>query len=605
MAQQHLYGTTYTQLSPPTEWQETSMLSTINDSLLESGIDEQELTFEGEAGEFLMTWMNTAGKGTFNGCPYRIIYTSNNNLALSNVRFDGYIDLFNATIMSESNPVIIKAPIKRIDNPKSVIEQMYVITQGLLVQKGFLNNSHYNDCPVIRESKKNIVDRIITLGTFALQVTQTFLQLVNNLLSAISGILGISIIVGAIELLVTFLNAAVMISALTIQGKKLKDLIWSPVSFYKTASFKTILTQAYAYKGYTVNFGTADVWLSKTNIMASQNEFDGYPIQGFPATGALKREDYGYIVGHIQETLAEMLNLRFRVIGNVVHIRPKSDPFWFSSPSYTYDGTLIKSAGYHQNGVTKYATDEVKATVIFNYAYDESDTHTLTEKSGDSFEIHRELIVELNPKMNGLKGIQEVSIPWAMAVRKKPFDNLWDLFTGISSDFDILLDKFKARITEFTTEIATSGVNVFAPMIEIFGATGLDTFLENRTGTLKIDDNAFALPKVIWLDSTDIGLRIPENFKDFIGAKALYDDWNKWDSPADVSGFYGQKRNYLGVSLRWAYDKFLQVENNPFFDLYGFNAKFTSIDWIEAKHNAVTDIQQRKPFDTNLTEIEV
>lgn len=605
MAQQHLYGTTYTQLSPPTEWQSASMLSTINDSLLESGIDEQELTFEGEAGEFLMTWLNTAGKGSFNGCPYRIIYTSNNNPALSNVRFEGYIDLFNATIMSESNPVIIKAPIKRIDNPKSVIEQMYVITQGLLVQKGYLHHSHYNDCPVIRESKKNLTDRAIAIGNFGIQVAQTMLQLVNNLLSALSDTIGLSLPLGIIELFITFLNAVVMINALIGQGLKIKDLIWAPVSYYKTASFKTILTQAYAYKGYTVNFGTADVWLSKTNIMASQNEFDGYPFQGFPATGSLKREDYGYIVGHMQETLAEMLDLRFRVIANVVHIRPKSDPFWFSSPSYTYDGTLIKSAGYHQNGVTKYATDEVKATVIFNYAYDDSDTHTLTEKSGDSYEIHRELIVELNPKMNGLKGIQEVSIPWAMAVRKKPFDNLWDLFTGISSNFDFLLGKFKDRITEFTADITASGVNLATPMAQILASTGIDTLLANRTGTLKIDDNAFAIPKVIWLESTDLGLRIPENFKDFIGAKALYNDWHKWDSPADVSGFYGQKRNYLGVSLRWAYDKFLQVENNPFFDLYGFNAKFTSIDWIESKHNAVTDIQQRRPFDTNLTEVEV
>ena len=605
MAQQHLYGTAYVQKLPPKEWQSASMLSTINDSLLESGIDEQELTFEGSAAEFLMDWINTPGKGTFNGCPYRIVYTSNKTPALTNIRFDGYIDLASATIMSESNPVIIKAPIKRIDNPKSVIEQMYVVTQGELVLNGWLDSTDYVDCPTIRESKKNVADRTLIIGQFGMQVVNTFLQLVNNLLSAISDILGVSVVIGIIELAATFLNAVTTINSLVNQGMKIKDLFFTAISYYKVASFKTILTQAYAYKGYSVNFGTADAWLSGSHIMASQNEFDGYPFQGFPATGQLKATDHGYIIGRMQETLAEKLGLRFRVIGNVVHIRPKSDPFWFTSPSYTYDGTLIKTAGPHTNGVTKYDTEGVKATVMFNYAYDQSDTHTLTEKSGDSHEVHRKLIVELNPKMNALKGIHEVNIPWAMAVRKKPFDNLWDLFTGMSAQFDYYLQYFKDYINNLNDYIVASGVDVASDLNTILDFAGLNDSIQNRTGCLKIDDNAFAIPKVIWLEETGKGLRIPENFKDYIGAAALYNDWHKWDSPADVSGFYGQKINYLGVTLKWAYEKFLQVETNPFFNLYGFQAKFTSIDWVEAIHQANTDIEQRKPFDTNITEVEI
>jgi len=288
MAQQHLYGTAYVQKLPPKEWQSASMLSTINDSLLESGIDEQELTFEGNAAEFLMTWINTPGKGTFNGCPYRIVYTSNKNPALTNIRFDGYIDLASATILSESKPVIIKAPIKRIDNPKSVIEQMYVVTQGELVLNGWLTSANYVDCPTIRESKKNAAERALIITQYGMQVVNTLLQLINNLLSAISDILGVSVVVGIIELATTFLNAVTTITGLINQGLKIKDLIFAPVSYYKVASFKTILTQAYAYKGYSVNFGTADAWLSGSHIMASQNEFNGYPIQGVYATGELK-----------------------------------------------------------------------------------------------------------------------------------------------------------------------------------------------------------------------------------------------------------------------------------------------------------------------------
>ena len=53
MSQVHLYGSPFVPKNPPTEWQDVSVESTINDSLIESAIDEQELTFEGDAAIFI------------------------------------------------------------------------------------------------------------------------------------------------------------------------------------------------------------------------------------------------------------------------------------------------------------------------------------------------------------------------------------------------------------------------------------------------------------------------------------------------------------------------------------------------------------------------
>lgn len=610
MSQLHLYGQSYVSLNPPSEWRDVTVESTVNDSLVESGITEQVLTFEGDAGEFVLDWMNTNGKGSFNGIPYKIVYESNINLGDTNTRFDGFIDVYHAEIFSESSPVIVKAPVKPIEDPKTVIENMSVMTQGLLVQKGYLNPSHYIDFPVIRESKKNVAERALILKQYGVQIVQSFTQMVNNMLSAVSDILGASVVIGIVELLMTFVNAVIMINQLVDQGMRIKDLLFPKIYYYKAASWKTILTQAYAYKGYSVNFGIADEWMSKAYVFASQNEFDGYPFQGFPATGELKSNDWGYIIGRAQETLSEMLDLRFRVKDGVVHIRPRKDPYWYESPTYQWEDILIKTAGPHVNGTIKYDTERVKSTVVFNYSYDMSDAHTLTEKNGDSHEVHRELIVELNEKMNTLKGLHEVNIPWAMAVRKKPLDNLWDLFTGVSDDFDTYLQSFKDKINDFMSDISGSGVDVMGQVSTILSQTGLNLILQNRDGCLKIDDNAFAVPKLLWLEKsyTDgIGdnYRIPSNFKDFIGAKALYNDWHRWMSPADVSGFRGQYRLYSGVNLRWAYEKFLQTQDNPNFDMNGFDANFTFISWLEAQHSAAADIQQQKPFDTNITEVEI
>lgn len=606
MSQVHLYGTPFTAKNAPTEWQTISVDSTVNDSILEAGIDEQTLTFEGDAAAFIKAWIEAPGKGTFNGIPYRIVYESETTPGDTSIRFDGFIDLYNFEYLSKENPIIIQAPVKRLDHPATVVEKLSVVTQRLLVSKGYLNASHYVDVPVVRESKKNVADRAMILYNYGSQVVVAFTQIVSNIVGAIGNCIGLAVVVGVVELLLVFVQAVITINKLVDQGVQIRDLIWPAVSYYKAASFKTILTQAYAYHGYTVDFGIIDTWLSKAYILASQNEFDGYPFTGFPATGALNTQDWGYIIGQMQDTLGEMLNLRFRIVGTTVHIKTKEDPYWFSAPSYTWDQVKVATAGYHQNGTIKHDTERVKATVIFNYAYDSSDCHTLTEKSGDAHEVHRELIVELDEKMNTLKGIHEVNIPWAMAVRKQPFDNLWDLFTGISGEFDLYLNQIKDQVNAMISYINASGVNVSSEINSILNMTGLSAVLVNRTGCLKIDDNAYAIPKMLWLEPDSKGIhRIPENFKDFIGAKALYENYHKWESPADVSDFKGQYQLYKGVGLPWSYKKFNQTQDNPYFNLLGYNAKFQYVNWIEAIHSAVADIEVQKPFDENITEIEI
>lgn len=605
MSQIHLYGSPFTQLNPPTEWQSISVEATVNDSTVEAGIDEQELIFEGSAGEFIKNWVETPGKGVFNSIPYRIIYESNKTPGDTSIRFDGYIDLCNMEYLSYQNPVRIKAPVKRLDDPATVIEQMAVLTQGLLVQKGYLNSDDYVDVPVIRESKKNVAERTLILSNYGSQVVMSLTQMVNNMLSAISDVLGLSVLIGVVELLTTFVNGVIVINKLYQQGLQIKDLFWPEIAYYKAASFKTILTKAYAYKGYTIDFGILDTWLSKTYLMASQNEFNGYPAQGIPATGELKSWDYGYIIGEIQEKLQEVLNTRTRIVGSVVNMKTKIDPYWNDSPSYSWPNTLVQTAGQHNNGTIKFDTENVKATVMINYAYDMSDAHTLTAKNGDSHEVHRDLIVELDPDLNSLKGIHEVQIPWAMAVRKQPFDNLWDLFTGISGEFDFYLQQFQTKINDFIGDLNASGVDVSAQITAILNQSGIGGLLSNREGCLKIDDNSFAIPKVIWLDDYSVGKRIPTNFKDFIGAKALYDDYHKPFSPADVAGFNGQYWLYNTVSLKFSYEKFNQTQDNPYFYLNGYLAKFRQISWVESQHSATTDFEQQRPFDENITENEI
>ena len=601
MAQIHQYGSSYVALNPPNEWMESTVDATVNDSDSETSLSTNIYTFSGKAAEFLFQWRTDFG--VYNGVPYRQIYISERNPTQQYIIFDGYIDLSadEAFINSQVNPMIYLAPIVRTKNSPSVIDQMAVISQGLLLSKNAISNADFVDIPVIIESKKNIRERGVDIAAFGVQVVTSLSQIVSNLLGALANILGLGIVVGIIELAVVIFNAVLVINRLVDQGEKLKNLFFPSVRYYKGFNIGNMIRKAFAYKGYTVEFGELEGYLANSYLLPSQNDFDGYSAQGVPATGIMKPQDYGYTIIELIEVITDKLNLRRDVIGNVVHLKRISDPFWTASPSYTAPNVLIKSTDAYSNGLYKDDTERVKATFILNYTYDSTDCHTLTEKSGDSVEVHRDLINELDAQMNTLKGLDKKVIPWALCVRKKPFDNLWNLFTGVSNDFTEQLDLIKNRINEYIVDLNTAGIDSTL-LSQILTNTGLNTILENRTGCLKIDDNTFAIPKFCYLTQTGIGLRIPENFKNYCGGPALYTANYLSDSPAIQNNFLGQYRLVKDLRLPWSYENFQTTQLNPFFLIEGNNAKFNNIAWNEPKHEAVTNLEIQEPFDTNITE---
>lgn len=601
MAQIHQYGSSYIALNPPNEWRDSTIDATINDSDSETSVSTNIYTFSGDAAEFLFQWRTDFG--VHNGVPYRQIYISERNPTQQYIIFDGYIDISSpeAFINSQVNPMIYLAPIVRTKNSPSVIDQMAVLTQGVLLAKNAISSADFVDIPVIIESKKNIRERGADLAAFGVQVVTSLSQIVSNLLGALGNILGLGIVVGVIELVVVVANAVLVINKLVDQGLKLKNLFFPTVAYYKGFNIGNMIRKGFEYKGYTVEFGELEGYFANAYLLPSQNDFDGFPVPGIIGTGICKPQDYGYTIMELIEGMRTKLNLRGDVIGSVVHLKRRSDSFWTASPSYTAPNVLIKSTEAYSNGLYKDDTERVKATFVLNYTYDATDCHTLTEKNGDSVEVHRDLINELDPQMNTLKGIDEKVIPWALCVRKKPFDNLWELFTGISNEFDQQLQLIKNRVNEYIADLNSVGID--STLInQILTNTGLNTILENRTGCLKIDDNTFAIPKFCYLTEFDNGLRIPENFKEECGAPALYNANYLSDSPAIQNDFLGQYRLVKNLNLPWSYENFQTTQLNPFFLIEGNNAKFNNIAWNEPKHEAVTDLEIQEPFDTYITE---
>lgn len=604
MSQRHLYGIDYQSYNPPKEWEELPININFDSDALTANVNVNELTFEGDIASYVMNEY-IPSYGVENGLHYRIESKSDITGAIVIV-FDGYIDLSMANFMSVKEPIIFTAPIVDFNNVENVFDRMSIVTQGFLRDKGYITPTDFANIPTIRESKLTLVERRVILLNLVSRTLSAMINAIQNAFSAISDILGLSAPVGILELLSLLINVIVEFIAIKENIKENKDLFFPKIAYYKGMKYKTVIEKAFAYLGYSVEFGVIDSVLNNLYFLPSQDGYDGSIDIGYLfGDGQLKSSDYGYFVTNLIGIIKMMFNTREEVVGDVVHIRWRYDPFWDSGGGYNSENILIGTTEQYSNGYT--VNKKIDATFFLSYKTDASDAHTLTEKIDDYYEVHRELITEIDPRTNTLKGLKEIAIPHAMCVRKKAFDNLYDLITGsndIFSEMSIEIKKMFDAHMDVLSEL-DSFEDISDQISEFSDITGIDVTLQNRTGCLKIEDNTFITPKMLYMVEKDGDLRIPENFKDFIGGKALYNNWYLKDSPADVNDFEGQRKQVLNWTINFNTDNFIEVKENANFDLIDKEAIFTSLDWTVGGNKAVSNIDIKDTFDSNITEVEI
>jgi len=216
-----------------------------------------------------------------------------------------------------------------------------------------------------------------------------------------------------------------------------------------------------------------------------------------------------------------------------------------------------------------------------------------------------QLINELNPKMNTLKGLKDIEIPFSMGLRYDFDDTLTQLAEEINFLSNESLQSFKDQIQVFATFI-DSAAGADQDVADVLSLSPLNFFFSINSGALKVEDDTFGIPKLFYADLNTVNvLDIPANYKDFIGGEAIYNNYYKPESPADVNNFGGQNKAVEELRIPFGLAPYQLTKENPYFLLGSNSAKFEHISWIEDGHQADVDIEINEPFDTNITEIEI
>lgn len=587
------------------EIKETSVSITFDNDSVQANINFDNLSFVNKANEALNTWAN-GPFGTIEGTPFEMDVQDGNNVA---VTLEGYID--HSTRVFKS-PVESEASIVKTNGLNGFFISAQGITMLILQDQGIMPKSDGVNIPYITENRDSRLAKLQMVAT----TVMTFKAGVDEVFKLIALVGQLPTGGGAIALVnigITIANLVLIINQLSDQLSELQQVLFPLVTYHRGIKLLTFLEKGCQKLGYTLDIGsgTFATELAKVNLCPHKSKEDqNQPVAFMSAqalssfqvneSGILRPNDFGYVLSDAFELAHKLFLTKVAVIGGVVKLLPFNDPFWTTNPAYTMPDVLIEDSPLVSNGEqTTNQNEELNGRTLIEYTVDDSDMWTNEEAATGSSAIIAETIVEpINVSNNRnviLKGLDSVKIPYALGIRKQENDPLLDAFLELinlnGEQIQNIKDKF---------ETYSDVLNQTFPTISEFVNN-----ITSRAGAMKIEHHYFSVPKIVYLEDN----KIPINFEDKIGAKALYDNYHSYKSfvpgiknpndPDDTN----QKLLFEDVRIPFGINDFNLIINNSYFNASGGNiGKFTSVLWNTDKDEAIVSYYIFQNYLENIKE---
>lgn len=486
------------------------------------------------------------------------------------------------------------------------------ITMSLLDFNGTLLPTDYANVPYVVHNRKTILER--------LQLLYQFFVIFKSGLDEIFKFVNIAadIVSGVIAAPLALANLTTTIASLVLIIQKISDLVgqihesfWPPTLYHSGIKLKKFLTRGCEFLGYDVEFGTEWEEIDEITLCPSKNDEIGtlIPLPLAFTPGILKPQDFGHNLKDAFELARKLGNVDVGIIGNTVHIRPRKDPFWILNSSFILPPVLIEDTIFTKNGTQRFNYEELHAAITTEYVTDDSDYWTIQAQAEAGTSGDRISVTTVTPISVGVQRRVKVgtvktnTIPYALCVRKDTFDDLIDFFLDMSDSFDA----FKVAVESQYDSVGDFLTETF-PVLAV-----LDSFTYNRDGAMKVENHFFSTPKIVLLEDNFKGEpRIPEDFNDKIGAKALYDKYFAYDSlvqgvrdPANLDDT-NAKRIYEGVTIDFTLKNFIEVINNSYFSSTELGVgKIIKLDWHIDEDKADIDFWVYENWLKNVEENQV
>jgi len=500
--------------------------------------------------------------------------------------FKGFVDFYSGYNKKSDSEVAVN--IKALDDLTSIDARAAGITMGLLEAEGVLSLSDFVDVPYLIEKPFNLLElALLSLTIYNLVKQQIDLVRESiDIITAFTETISIQVVgAGATTSPVAAaLGLALRLAALTAASvalsiqlvkltKDLIDRILPPTRYHKGIYLKTLLEKSFGYMGYQFESSISEL---NNLVYVPTKEKEGPLKKGQPGNGAPRAGDAGYRVdGLINETL-NMFYADLFVHDGVVQMESFSNTgFWDKTSNYVLSTPLIEDTPFYQNGSESVNINELNQFRLIEFKVDDRDIWTRRNFTGTISEVHTTQITTTENRAVGVKGVEEVKMPFALGNRK---DSLTDLEEAIKS----------------LLKLVDSLLNALG------GSSQLSEVIENRKGKLKIENHEIATPKLIYVNPN---LSLPSNHRDLWSALVLEMKYHGQKSFVR-NNFGGQYTLYENVKIPLSFREAVEAFKSRFFSLDdGRRALFDGNPvWLPELGYGIISIRVQEPWTNNLKE---
>jgi hypothetical protein len=490
----------------PINYEEISLIENKEFDDQSLSISTDSMIFVDNGVEEILKHLNNPSYGYFQGIPFQIVL--DNGYAL-----EYYLDPSDS-INIQTHQIEIKVR-RRFEN-RSFFNVADGTTFDLMAFRGVLFTTV--EVPYIVKAVNTELE-LATLGFFAYQITSDLVDIISELVRVIGDVANgigadptdLAYAIAMAAMLLIKISAYVV--ALVNLIKRIKELVYPELRYRKAVSFKELIVKGCNHLGYSVESSLLDeisqfyyqgIPQNKTDLSFFDQLFPAFHTtftRGYPTSGdrtAGSAFDY--------TTLGGMLRMLSYVFNGRIVVRDKVLSFERRDLLNNVQGGIVTALPIQSTRVDSFTpnTNEAWQRCVVRFQTDPLDVYTLDDFNNNTTEFGTLNNTLSNLDLNVIKGIKDVNIPFCFAKRRKDI-NL----------FEITLKKiFGEQVSQFISLLQ----NPF---------TGIESLTNppKRIGVCVYSNEFCTVPKMLYLQ----GDKQPENYKDFIGSKAIFNNYHKID----------------------------------------------------------------------------
>lgn len=374
-----------------------------------------------------------------------------------------------------------------------------------------------------------------------------------------------SILIAAGRLIVALAYTAILVYQAVVLGTEIYRLLNPPLNTLKASTAIDLLKKGCNHLGFTFKSSILEgdykdmvilpIPQNRTNVKwydVFSGDFGTGLNKAFP-----QASDTVGTLGSLIYAMENMFNAKTKVQNGVVQLERWD--YWSVNANQQLSSSLVVQAD--RVNMFEYDFSKLFKRYYIHYLTDYSDYNTLDAFENNLAEYSLDTTKPTDPKLNLIKGLQEKTIPFALAKRKDKLTWLEKQFLGLYKAIDKLS----------------------------LGKTGL-VAKKNKYGAIQITDAFFSTTKIFMWDKA-FGAR--QN-QEVLTPTYLWDKFHYINNPEIYQ--YIIKR---GVKIKITSAEFVGILNKNFVLIDGKLCEITKLDYFDEKNYAVIDYKEPYNVFTN------